>query len=240
MPERSFGRTIRFRRTKLGLSQAKLGELVGRSPSSIRSWERDDSTPNDPDVLMALAAVLGVEQRTLFEKAGVDRPEIETSPTVEQELATLRPPAAEDAEDPDDGVHISFTYEELAGLGVGVEDEEGDEEEAMAAPSTTPVSSEAEDDEEMATFGLGDRPVPGYTEPRPDYVVAPLTPAQGEPAHGEYSYVEDPGERQLYRVRMVGTAVGVVILLLLLMYAAAKGMEAFGDWWDSFFGQLRL
>ena len=31
MPERSFGRTIRYRRTKLGISQAKLGDLVGRS-----------------------------------------------------------------------------------------------------------------------------------------------------------------------------------------------------------------
>ncbi len=220
----------------MGLSQAKLGELVGRSPSTIRSWERDDSTPNDPDVLMALAAVLGVEQRTLFEKTGVDSPEIETSPTVEQELATLRPPAAEDAEDPDDGVRISFTYEELAGLGVRI----NDEEEESASPSTSPASGATEDDEEMAPFGLSDRTVPGYTEPRPDYVVTRLTPAQGERAHGEYSYVEDPAERQLYRVRMVGTAVGVVILLLLLMYAAAKGMEAFGDWWDSFFGQLRL
>lgn len=223
----------------MGLSQAKLGELVGRSPSTIRSWERDDSTPNDRDVLMALAAVLGVEQRTLFEKAGVDRPEIETIPTVEQELATLRPPAAEDAEDaedPDDGVQISFTYEELAGLGVRVKYEE----EEVAPPSTSPASGETEDEEEMAPLGLGDRPVPGYTDPRPDYVVTRLTPGQGERAHGEYSYVEDPSERQLYRVRMVGTAIGVVILLLLLMYAAGKGMEAFGDWWDSFFGQLRL
>jgi len=218
----------------LGLSQAKLGELVGRSPSTIRSWERDDSTPNDPDVLMALAAVLGVEQRTLFEKAGVNRPEIETSPTVEQELATLRPPPEEDAEDPDDGVQIRFTYEELAGLGVRLDDEE------MAAPSTSPASGETEDEEEMAPFGLSDPPVPGYTDPRPDYMVTRLTPAHGEQVYGEYSYVEDPSERQLYRVRMVGTAVGVVILLLLLMYAAGKGMEAFGDWWDSFFGQLRL
>jgi transcriptional regulator with XRE-family HTH domain len=245
MPERSFGRTIRFRRTKLGLSQAKLGELVGRSPSTIRSWERDDSTPNDPDVLMALTAVLGVEQRTLFEKAGVDTPETETSPTVEQELATLRPPPAAGGDDPDDGVRISFTYEELAGL--------GDDEEEVAPRSAIPGSEvvadtdspddevdQTEDDEEIPSFHLSDRSVPGYIEPRPDYVVTRLTQAQGEQGYGENSYVEDPSERQLYRVRTVGTAVGVVVLLLLLMYAAGKGIEAFGDWWDSFFGQLRL
>src|SRR5918996_1767355 len=133
MPERSFGRTIRFRRTKLGLSQSKLGELVGRSPGTIRSWERDDSTPNDPEVLMALAAVLGVEQRTLFEKAGVNRPEIETSPTFEQELATLRPEGDEDV-DTGEEFELSFTYDELTGL----REQEG--QEAPEEAATEPVA----------------------------------------------------------------------------------------------------
>ena len=216
----------------MGLSQAKLGELVGRSPSTIRSWERDDSTPNDPEVLMALTAVLGVDQRTLFEKAGVDRPETETSPTLEQELATLRP-EGEDDTDTGEEFEISFTYEELAGLRL-------DDNEEIVPPSAIPLSSESEDAEELPPPDVRGRPVPGYTDPRPDYVVTRLTPAHGEQILGEYSYVEDPSERQIYRVRMVGTAVGVVILLLLLMYAAGKGLEAFGDWWDSFFGQLRL
>ena len=89
MPERSFGRTIKSRRTTLGLSQAKLGELVGRSPTTIRSWERGTTMPGDPSVITALAAVLGVNERTLFERAGIDRPEVETSPTVEEALASL-------------------------------------------------------------------------------------------------------------------------------------------------------
>ena len=100
MPERSFGRTVRYRRTKAGLSQAKLGELVGRSASTIRSWERDTATPNDPDVLRAIAAVLALDERMIFDKAGLSTPEVETSPTVEQALATLRPePAAAPVED---------------------------------------------------------------------------------------------------------------------------------------------
>ncbi|HXV72656.1 MAG TPA: helix-turn-helix domain-containing protein, partial [Acidimicrobiia bacterium] len=95
MPERSFGRTVRYRRTKLGLSQSKLGELVGRSTATIRSWEKDDSRPTDPDVLATLAAILGVSERQLFDKAEVDRPqEVDDSPTVEQALATLRPPGS--------------------------------------------------------------------------------------------------------------------------------------------------
>ena len=105
MPERSFGRTVRYRRTKLGLSQAKLGELVGRSPMTIRSWERDKSHPNDPHVITALSAILGVDERSLFEKAGQPQPELETSPTIEQELASLSPDSAdttevEDGEEP--------------------------------------------------------------------------------------------------------------------------------------------
>ena len=89
---------IRSRRTKLGLSQAKLGDLVGRSPSTVRSWERDKSQPNDVAVLTALSAVLGVDERTLFEKAGQQIPEVEGSPTVEQALATLNPEAVVDAD----------------------------------------------------------------------------------------------------------------------------------------------
>ncbi len=88
---RTFGRTVRYRRTKLGLSQTKLGELVGRSPSTVRSWERDNSHPNDPHVITTLSAILGIDERTLFEKAGQPQPEVETSPTIEQELASLSP-----------------------------------------------------------------------------------------------------------------------------------------------------
>lgn len=236
MPERSFGRTIRFRRTKLGLSQTKLGELVGRSPSTIRSWERDDSTPNDPDVLMALAAVLAVEQRTLFEKAGVDTPETETSPTLEQELESLRP-RVEGEEDTDDGgVEISFSYEELSGLGVSPDDNEPVS--PIVDTSTSDESADETDDDEVPE-GV-ERPVPAFAEPATPYVVTRLSPSRTEQIYAEPSYLEDRSERQLYRVRTVATAVGVVVMLLLLMYALGKGIESFGEWWDSFYGQLRL
>ena len=95
MPVRTFGRTVRYRRTKLGLSQTKLGELVGRSPSTVRSWERDKSRPSDPHVITTLCAILGVDERTLFEKAGQPQPEVETSPTIEQEMASLTPDSDE-------------------------------------------------------------------------------------------------------------------------------------------------
>lgn len=93
MPEISFGRLVRSRRTKLGMSQAKLAELVGRSTATIRSWERDGSRPNDAKVLETLSAILGIDEGELFEKAEVEVPPLEeTSPTVEQALASLTPP----------------------------------------------------------------------------------------------------------------------------------------------------
>ena len=94
MARQSFGRTIRYRRTRVGLSQTRLAELVGRSPSTVRSWEADRSVPRDPEVLATLSAILGIDERSLFEKAGVERPhgfEFETSPTVEQALASIAP-----------------------------------------------------------------------------------------------------------------------------------------------------
>ena len=242
MPERSFGRTIRFRRTKLGLSQSKLGELVGRSPGTIRSWERDDSTPNDPEVLMALAAVLGVEQRTLFEKAGVNRPEIETSPTFEQELATLRPEGDEDV-DTGEEFELSFTYDELTGLRDREQQEASEATTEPVVPARAPrveliadPDAASDDDSPAVRPGAAIEPTaPAFTDPRPPFVVTRVDQSFTEP-----SYMEDPTDRQLYRVRHVGTAVGVVVMLLLLLYAAGKGIEAFGDWWDSFFGQFRL
>ncbi|MCH8983992.1 MAG: helix-turn-helix domain-containing protein [Acidobacteria bacterium] len=139
MPERSFGRTVRYRRTKAGLSQAKLGELVGRSTSSVRSWERDTVTPNDPDVVRALAAVLALDERMLFDKAGLSTPEVETSPTVEQALATLRPePAAPPVDD-------SSVGQSLEQPPVNDDESGADDEQLEVAP--TPPPSEVESDD---------------------------------------------------------------------------------------------
>lgn len=72
---------------------ARLGSMVGRSRSAVRMWERGESTPNDPAVVVALAAVLGVEEDRLFDSAGVPRPSRDRQPTVEEALATLKLPA---------------------------------------------------------------------------------------------------------------------------------------------------
>ena len=190
MPERSFGRTIRSRRTQLGLSQAKLGELVGRSPTAVRAWERDKSHPTDTAVITALSAVLGVDERTLFDRIDLEPPAVETSPTIEQALASLAPGPAADVEPP---------QREAA---------------EKAEPSLEP----------------------SYILPAEAYVLTAETPA----VVVDRSYMEDSSQRQLYRVRTLATIVALVALGVALLWAAGEGLGALGDWWDDFFGNLRL
>jgi len=212
MPERSVGRTVRYRRTKLGLSQAKLAELVGRSTATVRAWERDKSRPNDPKVLEALAAILGVDERQLFDKAEVETPLFEeTSPTVEQALATLAPPEPK-RESP---AHLADPVVE--------DDDPGSPLEVSPVPL------------EPARRLVGVAAGPAYVAPPDPFVQTVPTPSMVDT-----SYMEDESQRQMYRVRSLATLVAFVALVVAFIWAVGEGLGALGDWWDSFFGNLRL
>lgn len=242
MPERSFGRTVRYRRTRLGLSQAQLGELVGRAPSTVRSWERDKSVPNETSVLHALAAILGVDERSLFEKAGQEPPPAaETSPTVEEALATLRP-VGERKE-----THSKEVEDELQDSPATTDESESD---VVPSPASGEVgeleqfsfSFELEEDEgsrfdsEPSTSkALDSDPRPGHVAPPEPYGITPPTPPIVEP-----SYMEDQSQRQLYRVRSLATLVVAVALLVALLWAVSESLDALVSWWDELFGSLRL
>ena len=146
---------IRSRRTKLGLSQTKLGELVGRSPTTVRSWERDKSHPNDAGVITALSAVLGLDENDLFEKAGQEMPVVEESPTVEQALATLSPEAA--VEEDEDSTDNEADDEVI----------ENEDDSVSPLPEPTPVV------------------VPAYVAPVESYVVTTASPPVHEPSYME-------------------------------------------------------
>jgi transcriptional regulator with XRE-family HTH domain len=262
MPERSFGRSVRYRRTKLGLSQAQLGELVGRSASSIRSWERDASTPTDTSVLLALSAILGLDQRSLFEKAGVDLLAEEARPTVEQALASLTPQpmddpltrpavAAEfdfagnvDTDPPSEPVELE--PEPQLDADFALEAEVMDQLEIAADPEFEP-SRELEPESE--TFSLRPDMFPEKvgasamrTSPEPAFVSPPepFTMTTPSPPFVEPSYMEDSEQRQLYRVRNLATVVLFVGLVIVLLWSLSNTLEAFGEWWNDFFGSLRL
>ncbi|HUG32968.1 MAG TPA: helix-turn-helix transcriptional regulator [Acidimicrobiia bacterium] len=234
MPERSFGRMVRYRRTKLGLSQAQLGELVGRSAATIRSWERDRTRPNEEKVLSALSAILGVDERQLFAKAEVELPDvIETSPTVEQALATLTREGQMDESAP-----VPLPHHRR--------DRAASSSEPISVPKTPPpaplslepVAAFAAVAEGRGPDGAGrddSNDWPAYPAPAEPYVQTPITPTLAD-----LSYVEDPSQRQMYRVRNLATLVGFVALVVAFVWAMGEGLGALGDWWGQFFGNLRL
>lgn len=213
MPERSFGRTVRYRRTKLGLSQARLGELVGRSPSTIKSWERDASVPDDPKVIATLSAVLDFDERSLFEKAGLPPPQHEevAEQTMEQALATLAP-------------------EELSQPLV------------VVPPPATELGPEDEPSFEVDSLEpvLEAEQKPPQIEPFYAYSTEQLLNATPPPPNAELSYMEDRSQRQLYRVRNLATIVILVGLVVVLLWSYTNAFDSFSAWWDDFFGSLRL
>jgi transcriptional regulator with XRE-family HTH domain len=217
MPEMTFGRSIRYRRNKLGLSQTRLGELVGRSAAAVRSWEKDASTPSDPSVLQALSAVLGIETSVLFEKAGVDTPiDIETSPTIEQSLGELTPA----------GAFVAESAGSASAVGIEILEDEEDEldqaesEENLVSVAASPVAAVAGQ---------------SFIAPREQLLYASPAPPVAEP-----TYIEDESQRQIYRIRHLATAVVVVALVMMFFWAMGNGWDAFTGWWDDFVGNLKV
>ena len=60
-----FPNRIREYRLKAGLSQRKLGEILGRGRNAISSWERGLTLPNVPR-LMRMAKILGTLAESLY------------------------------------------------------------------------------------------------------------------------------------------------------------------------------
>lgn len=96
MGEHSFGRLIKQRRDDLGLSQARLADLVGRSATTVRNWERDKTTPSERSDVVALAAVLGIDEAEALNHAGFEANREAEHRTIEQAYSSLGPAAAED------------------------------------------------------------------------------------------------------------------------------------------------
>lgn len=273
MGDRSLAQLIKQRRDALGFSQARLGELVGRSASTIRNWERGNATPSERSDAVALAAILGLNEREVLEGAGFEVDDVDEEPTMEQAYASLAP---ESQEAP------SSEIEEVAGPEAPAEAEPGEERvdgveanEVAGPPEDEPDSVEAE---VVADGEVGEtEPEDGVPEPEPEpeperepeaafsefFRPAPevdlsdSTPApDADDSHRvgraapptvletatppEPSYLEDPGERQHYRVRAVATAALIIGLLIVLMWSFGRASDAFGTMWDQFVEMLEV
>jgi hypothetical protein len=123
------------------------------------------------------------------------------------------------------------------------------ESEPTAEAESTEAQAAEDDDEVEVVEDAGDEVAvdletelaglaaqsPAYVAPPDPYNPTPLTPTLAD-----ISYMEDESQRQMYRVRSLATLVAVVALVIAFVWALGEGLGALGDWWDDFFGNLRL
>ena len=187
-------------------------------------------------------------------------PEEETSPTVEQALASL---SAESRQSAVLGGAASISAEQEH-TSVDVEDpypvfeldlddiseptvepaeepapEPAPEPEAPGEESAAVEEPSAPDDTlwkvPVTSTMASPAPTPAFVEPPEPFILAAATPPMVEP-----SYMEDSSQRQMYRVRNLATIVLLVALVIILLWAFSSTIDALGSWWDDFFGTLRL
>ena len=227
---------IRGAREKLGLSHTRLADLVGRSPSIVRAWERGHTIPEETAVLSSLAAVLGLEEQSVFTAAGVTLPGPRTIRTLEQSLSEIAPTA----------------------LGGPVRaPAPGPQPATPAGAGVTPVSPPpGVDSRPTASAGRrGNHRSPSPKKGSPSGAVRwwesarsllrrrstgsrpAAGPAATAPAPAQAgSYVEDPGQRLLYRMRSLFLLAGIAVMLIVFVWAAAGFFDAVGASLDAIFG----
>jgi transcriptional regulator with XRE-family HTH domain len=229
----SLGDLIRQQRAALGLTQARLAELVGKSPSTVRSWERDRSRPADEASLSALAAVLGlsedqVQQAMWTEAAPSQSADVPAStpstpaapaPAPDPEAAPAEEPSTtESASEPEtlDPVEVA----EPAETARATEVKPVELPAPVASPeSETVVSEEVFSPPSRATsdrrFRLGD--LADVLRSTSAVSSRPRVP----------SYLDDPTEIRTYRVRTIMTAALLVFMIIVLFWAVGEARDAF-------------
>lgn len=215
-----FGSLISERRQRLGLSSARVGELVGRSPATVRGWERGRSHPDDPVVVSSLAAVLGIEEAALFSAAGMEPPRASTPFSLEETLSTIAP-----TQDGRPEVRTAEPDSPAPGENTGIE-----------APSQKLSDVDSPLDKvRTAVETLVDSWRQQQQRVEPKSRVVERVPAVGTERRSmaSLSYMEDVEQRWSYRVRSILTAAGVGLLGIVLLWAGSQLLGAVGDVWDA-------
>jgi transcriptional regulator with XRE-family HTH domain len=239
-----FAGLLRQSRERLGLSTSRVAELIGRAPGTIRAWEKGTSRPSEPGVVSALAAVLGIDESALFDSAGLDRPVIESNPTVRQALSTIAPGAVHDefpTREPaggrsrrepsgafgtfQPGVTAAATGETIAATHERASDEETQLTQVPASMGGAPSRKSVRDGAPSFLDRL--RAATVRRQPRPASAPSTLPPVPRAP-----SYLEDTTERWSYRLRAIYTGAGVIALFIVLGWAASNFFSSVGEVWE--------
>ncbi|MEX2280813.1 MAG: helix-turn-helix transcriptional regulator [Acidimicrobiia bacterium] len=240
-----FGGLIREAREKAGLSSHRVAELVGRASGTVKAWERGRTVPNDPFVVSSLAAVLAIDEGSLFRAAGLDVPLRHEALTIEQELATIAPSKPQSQNRPPREEPRPLPPEVLSSR-------TADEQPVLTGPmpdentrDVQPLDSDTSPSEAVTDFLEKSRDViAGAAAPAVEMLKragrATRRPLATTASHGSGtgSYMEDPDERWSYRLRLLWTATGIGILGVLFLWAGSRALEAFGETWDALLAGL--
>jgi transcriptional regulator with XRE-family HTH domain len=229
-PMAQFGSLISEHRERLGLSSGRVAELVGRSPGTVRAWEKGRSHPDDPVVVSSLAAVLGIDERDLFVAAGLEPPRASAPFSLEQTLAAIAPSSRQSATEQ---VDMPESKDDASGRHARrLEDRKlNDRESAVDRLRTAieSVSGSVADSRRSRRRGGSARPNPILPEQQ-----APVAfGSSRKRPMAALSYMEDVEERWSYRIRSILTISGVGVLGLILLWAASELLGAFGDVWNA-------
>ena len=241
----SFGDFVRRAREQAGLTQSRLGQLIGKSPTTIRSWEHGRTNPADPGAVSAMAAVLGLDENDLLGQAGFEEAQPATAPTARQELSSLiskRDRSFRLAIEPDLPV-VTDASEHLPGgdliplADAPIAAATEVEVKVTILPSPAPASPIAEP--------ILEKPVGDLAGPKTRIVVThqstpTKTVGSSNGYFGALSYVEDDTEKDFYRRRGAITAVVLVFMVIVIWWALGRTGGAIADLIEGIVGSLDI
>lgn len=236
----SFGDFVRRAREQAGLTQSRLAQLIGKSPTTIRSWEHGRTNPSDAGAVTAMAAVLGLDENDLLGQAGFEEAEPATGSSARRQLTSL-------ASEPDPSFRLS-----VAPLVTDEPEHPSDKDQTpisdtpigTAAPAavkavtifTSPVPAAPSAEPNVET-----RDVPG---PKTRIVVTQSTPGTSVGSSNGYvgalSYVEDDTEKDFYRRRGAITVVVLIFMVIVIWWALGRTGAAIADLIEGIVGSLDI
>lgn len=250
----SFGDSIRRGRETAGLSQSRVAQLIGRSPSTVRAWEQGRTQPSDSDSVAALAAVLGLDETNLLRKAGFEPATLGARASLESELASLRTvdvPVAAEAPRHLEWEGAVATVPPPTEPWIEVEKPAFDikawlepRAKAVVTRANALISDFQQRLKDRPELESRPKPAPKVRSSRELVASQPApAPVRLDPRLGPLlakSYIEDDSERDFYRRRMVGTLLVLVFLFITLWWALRNTGGAIADFVGGFIDELQI
>ncbi len=248
---------IRSRRIMLGLSQARLAELVGRTATTVRRWERGEVAPPE-EVVDQLAEALEVPPEQLQARPPPSRssvivgghatpaPPTRTPQPPTDRAAPTRPapaPVARPTPPPLDPARPpagDTTTEAPAGEPwIQFDAEPPPVPNPLPAPSVAapPAAAASAGSAVPSATATAARPAPAAPTADPDAtaaVPAPRRPVARQPVAPARSYLEDPKQRLLYGLRLILAVVALGVLAVIGVWAMGELLGAADEVLDFF------